>query len=85
MSEASWQGVDTMLMGRKAFEFAARSGTGTGVGPKTRTYIFSRTALAEAPEGAELVREEAADFVRRLKAEPGGGILVMAAASSARR
>lgn len=74
-SAASWRGVDTMLMGRKTFEFALRVGGGTGVGPKIRTFVFSRT-LAEAP-GAELVRADAAEFVRRLKAEAGGGILVM--------
>lgn len=76
VSAASWKGVDTMLMGRKTFEFAMRVGGGTGVGPKIRTYVFSRT-LAEVPEGAELVSGDAAEFVRRLKAEEGGGILVM--------
>jgi dihydrofolate reductase len=76
VSAASWAGVDTMLMGRKTFEFAMRMGGGTGVGPKIRTYVFSRT-LAEVPEGAELVSGDAAEFVGRLKAEEGGGILVM--------
>lgn len=75
VSAASWKGVDTMLMGRRTFEFAVRHGGGTGVGPKIRTFVFSRT-LADAP-GAELVREDAADFVRRLKAGAGGTILVM--------
>ncbi|HEX6374980.1 MAG TPA: dihydrofolate reductase family protein [Allosphingosinicella sp.] len=76
VSAASWQGVDTMLMGRKTFEFAIRAGGALGVGPKIRTFIFSRT-LAEVPKGAELVRGDAADFVRRLKAEPGGDVIVM--------
>jgi dihydrofolate reductase len=73
---ASWKGVDTMLMGRKTFEFAMRSGGGLGVGPKIRTFVFSRT-LTDVPAGAELVSGDSAGFVRRLKAEPGGGILVM--------
>ncbi|MEA3032959.1 MAG: hypothetical protein QOH86_975 [Sphingomonadales bacterium] len=72
----SFKGVDAMLMGRKTFEFAQRMGGG----PKLRgvtIYVFSRT-LEALPKGAGvLVREEAADFVRRLKGEPGGGILVM--------
>lgn len=76
VSAASWKGVDTMLMGRKTFEFAMRVGGGLGVGPKIRTYVFSRT-LGEVPDGAELVSGDAAEFVQRLKAEPGGNILVM--------
>jgi dihydrofolate reductase len=75
-SAASWKGVDAMLMGRKTFDFAIRMGGGLGVGPKIRTYVFSGT-LAEVPEGAELVRGDAAEFVRGLKAQEGGNILVM--------
>ena len=75
VSSASWRGVDTMLMGRRTFEFAMREGGGTGVGSKIRTFVFSRT-LTEAP-GAELVGGDAAEFVRGLKAEEGGKILVM--------
>lgn len=76
VSAASWRGVDTMLMGRRTWEFALRVGGGPGVGPKIRTFVFSRT-LAGVPDGVELVREDAAGFVRRLKGEEGGGILVM--------
>lgn len=76
VSAASWKGVDPMLMGRRTFDFAMRVGGGLGVGPKIRTYVFSRT-LGEVPEGAELVSGDAAEFVRRLKAEAGGDIIVM--------
>ncbi|HYD37300.1 MAG TPA: dihydrofolate reductase family protein [Allosphingosinicella sp.] len=75
VSAASWKGVDTMLMGRRTFEFALREAGGTGVGPNIRTFVFSRT-LSEAP-GAELVSGDAAAFVRALKSEAGGDILVM--------
>ena len=71
---ASWKGVDTMLMGRKTWEFAAKMGGGPSM-PGIRTCVFSRT-LAEA-QGAELVRGDSAEFVRRLKAEAGGDIIVM--------
>ena len=73
----SFRGVDTMLLGRKTWEFAQRMGGGP-VPAGVRTYVFSRT-LSELPEGAaeELVREDAADFVRRLKDAPGGDILIM--------
>jgi len=75
ITSESWQGVDTMLMGRKTWEFAARSGGGPGPS-KLKTYVFSAT-MAEAPAGATLVGEDAAGFVRDLKAGPGGSILLM--------
>jgi dihydrofolate reductase len=61
-------------MGRKTWEFAARSGGGGG--NKMKTCVFSRT-MAEAPKRAELVREDAAGFVRDLKRRDGGGIFLM--------
>jgi dihydrofolate reductase len=71
----SWKGVDTILMGRKTWEFATRMGGG-GSMKGVSTYIFSRT-MSEAPKGAELVCDDAAGFVRELKARPGGNIIVM--------
>ena len=75
---ASFKGVDTLPMGRKTYEFAARSGGGgggEGMG-HIRTYIFSRT-MSEAPEGATLIGEDGAAFVLDLKRQEGGDILVM--------
>ena len=72
----SWKGVDAMLIGRKTHEFAARMGGGPGGMSKIKTYIFSRT-LVDAPEGAQLVREDAVGFVRELKAQAGGDIILM--------
>ena len=40
------------------------------------TYVFSRT-LASVGNGAYLVRDDAGEFVRRLKEQPGKGICVM--------
>ncbi|MGZ8281408.1 MAG: dihydrofolate reductase family protein [Allosphingosinicella sp.] len=76
ISGDSWKGVDTILMGRKTYEFAVRGGGGGGENSKIRTCVFSRT-MAAAPPGAELVREDPAGFVRTLKAQPGGDIIVM--------
>ena len=77
LSAESFKGVDTMLVGRKTFEVGQRMGGG----PKlkgVKTYVFSRT-LGRLPDGAdgELVSEDVAEFVRRLKAEPGGDLIVM--------
>ncbi|MEA3035101.1 MAG: hypothetical protein QOH04_860 [Sphingomonadales bacterium] len=73
----SFRGVDTMLMGRKTFEAGQRMGGGPVLKGVT-TYVFSRT-LERLPAGAtgELVREDVVDFVRRIKGEAGGTILVM--------
>jgi len=77
ISGESWQGVDTILMGRKTYEFAARSGGGGGGDASSMSsYIFSRT-MAEAPAGAELVRDEATPFVRDLKKREGGDIAAL--------
>lgn len=77
ISAASFEGVDTILMGRKTFEFALKSGGGPeGASSSIRTFVFSRT-LKSVPEGAELVSGDAAEFVRELKSGPGGDIIVM--------
>ena len=73
-----WASIDTMLMGRKTWEVAMANAGGGGDGGMggISTYIFSRT-LTSVPKGATLVREDAGDFVRQLKAQPGKGICVM--------
>ena len=74
-----WASIDTMLMGRKTWEVAVGQGGGGGGGGGTKgitTYIFSRT-LDRVGHGAHLVREDAGEFVRRLKEQPGKGICVM--------
>jgi len=72
-----WATIDTMLMGRKTWEVvtAGGGGGGGGMGGIT-TYVFSRT-LTSVGHGAHLVRDDAGEFVRRLKEQPGKGICVM--------
>ena len=71
----SWKGVDTMLMGRKTWEFGQKMGGGPAT-PGITSYVFSRT-LESVPDGVELIRDDAAGFVRELKGRPGGDIIVM--------
>jgi dihydrofolate reductase len=73
--KASWKGVDTMLMGRKTWEFAVKMGMGAAMKGVT-TYVFSST-LENVPDGVELVRSDAVEFVRDLKSGDGGDIIVM--------
>jgi dihydrofolate reductase len=79
---AYWATIDTVLMGRKTWEVAARSGGG-GAAPGMTTYVFSRS-LHEAPPGVHLVAGEAGEFVRKLKRRRGKGICLMGGGELAR-
>jgi dihydrofolate reductase len=70
-----WNTVDTVLMGRKTYEAAARGGT--TYFPGVKNYVFSRTMEEPPDEEVEVVADDAADFVRELKAQEGKGICVM--------
>jgi len=87
-----WKNVDTILMGRKTYAVAAAQSGGAKPRPKSgakprkrratrapamRTYVFSRTLDAIDQPGVELVRTDAAAFVRDLKARPGKDICLM--------
>jgi dihydrofolate reductase len=71
----SWANADTLLFGRKTWEVSAGSAGGGGDGVKS--YVFSRTLTESPSQGVELVRDDAGDFVRRLKSAPGRDIIVM--------
>ena len=76
-----WANVDTVLMGRRTWDFAVRSAGGGdgGGGPVSglHTYVFSRTLTDIDKPGVTLVRDNAAEFVRRLKNERGKDICMM--------
>lgn len=75
----SWATTDTILMGRKTWEFAAAAGGGGEMPGVTidKTYVFSRTLPQVSGKNTELVSADAGDFVRKLKAQPGKNIIVM--------
>jgi len=73
-----WRSIDTILMGRKTWEFAAASGGGGGGSSKgITTYLFSRTLRGRPPRGVELVSDDAGEVVRALKSRPGKDICLM--------
>jgi dihydrofolate reductase len=78
-----WKTIDTILMGRKTYEVAVRSKTGSGDYSGVTTYVFSRT-LKKVGKGATLIRENAVEFVRGLKEQDGKHICLMGGGELAR-
>lgn len=70
---------DTVLMGRKTYEYGfqfgfkpgERSGVAMASNPEMKHYIFSQTLDFESNEYVELVRENTVEFVTGLKKEDG--------------
>lgn len=75
-----WKTFDTIVMGRRTYEVALRMGVGGGAYPGVKNYVFSRT-MKQSPKSKvknlEIISEDAAEFVRKLKAEEGKDICVM--------
>jgi dihydrofolate reductase len=72
----TWAGVDTILLGRKTWEFASKMGGGPEM-PGVTGYVFSRTLTALPNSADRLITTDAGEFVRALKAAPGKDIVVM--------
>jgi dihydrofolate reductase len=77
-----FKNVDTILMGRKTYDFAAANTPETSEPrknkiPGTRTYVFSRTLKNINDPNIELVTSDAVDFVRTLKQASGRDICLM--------
>ena len=73
-----WKTIDTMLMGRKTYEVTLKYSGGQGdLHPGVKTYVFSRTLKESGNKSVELVKEDAAEFVRKLKKQKGKDICVM--------
>jgi dihydrofolate reductase len=83
-----WKDVDTVLMGRKTYDFAVSSGRAASTGkkrtrhktrkePAVRTFVFSRMLQSIDEPGVELVKLDAVEFVRGLKCRPGKDICLL--------
>ncbi len=78
-----WARFDTMLMGRKTYDFAVKSGQGEGF-RGLKTYVVSRTLADGSGSGLEIIRENVAEAARALKSQEGRDICVMGGAELAR-
>ena len=75
-----WKKIDTVVMGRRTYEVALRMGMGGGAYPGVKNYVFSRTmkqSEKKKVKNLEIVSEDAAEFVRKLKSQEGKDICVM--------
>lgn len=70
-----YRSVDAVLMGRRTFELSMSFVEYPYAGK--RAYVFSRTLLQSPHPDAEVVNEDPARFVKRLKSSPGGRIWVV--------
>jgi dihydrofolate reductase len=74
----SLRDYDTVLMGKNTYEWGYQYGVVPGepspVYSGMMHYIFSRSMNIYRHERLEVVREDAADFVQRLKQQPGRSI-----------
>lgn len=79
-----WASVDTLLIGRKTWEFAQAMGGAGKFDPAIQSYVFSRTLRAIPDKGVTLVSSDAGEFVRELKRRPGKNICVFGGGELAR-
>ena len=79
-----WSNTDTLVMGRKTWEVAARSGGGGGGMSGMTSYVFSRTLQRIDHPGVQLVSGNAGEFVRDLKKKKGKNIIVFGGGDFAR-
>jgi dihydrofolate reductase len=71
--------IDTILWGRKTYDFAARMG-GVGVYGKVKHYAFSRQPPSDPVPGVEFVSDSIPEFVGKLRAVRGKNIWMMGGA-----
>jgi dihydrofolate reductase len=72
-----WKTVDTVVIGRKTYEPVLKSGAPFPNFPGVKNYVLSRTLPETSDKNVEIVREDAAEFVRKLKTQNGEGVIAM--------
>ncbi len=72
-----WKNIDTVVIGRKTYEPVLKSGTSFPTFPGVKNYVLSRTLQESSDKNVEIIQEDAAEFVRRLKHQECKDIFVM--------
>jgi dihydrofolate reductase len=81
-TRAFYKTIDTILWGRKTYDWLIAYYTGKGQTPKlfdtkVKNYVFSRRPPKRVLPGAEFVTERVKTFAQRLRAQPGKHIWMM--------
>ena len=72
-----FRAIDTILWGRKTYDFALGMG-GVGLyGTKVKHYVFSKHAAPKQSQNVEFVSGRIGEFASRLRAAPGKNIWMM--------
>jgi dihydrofolate reductase len=79
-----WKTIDTILMGRKTYEVALRSGQGGKGDSRIKTYVFSRSLPEGSDRSLTITRQDPAEFLRDLKQQDGKDICLMGGGELAR-
>ncbi len=76
-----WKSIDTILLGRKTYDFVVKFVKGGKSIPKgkhePKHYVFSRRPPRRVLPGFEFVKEPIKEFAQRLRAEKGKNIFMM--------
>jgi dihydrofolate reductase len=80
---AFFESIDTILWGRKTYDFALEftGGKGVGAGSRVKNYVFSRRPPKSHTSDVEFVRESIPVFAKRLRATPGKDVWMMGGAA----
>jgi dihydrofolate reductase len=82
ITNAFWNTIDTVIMGRKTYEVALQNGTTSY--SDVKNFVFSRTMKESPDPQVQIISENAAKFVSDLKRKEGKGICVMGGGELAR-
>ena len=71
--------ADTLLMGRKTYDISVKlmGGTYQPPGPKSESYVFSRTLPSGKRNGVTFTNQSPAVWLRKIRSHPGKHILHM--------
>lgn len=72
-----WKTIDAVVIGRKTYEPVLKSGTPFPAYEGVKNYVLSRTLKESSDKNVEIIRDDAVEFVRKLKNQEGKDIFVM--------